>query len=317
MTRHTSPIILCVDDEPVVLSSLREQVERHFDGYDVEVAQDGTEALEILDRCAAEGTLVPVVVSDHIMPGIKGDELLVQVHQRLPDTRTILLTGQAGLDAVGRAVNAAALYRYLTKPWQAEDLALTLREAVRSYLTERQVREQQLNLAAAHEAATRFVPFEFLTLLGKPALVDVRRGDFAARPVSVYYSDIRSYTTIVQGHSPAENLAWLNEYLEYMQPTIVRRGGYVQDVAGDSVVALFGTGADDAVRAAIESLAALEELNVARKSRGQPPLRIGIGVNTGNCLMGVIGTEGRRSAVSRCRWSTPAQRRARARRPVR
>lgn len=283
------PTILCVDDEPIVLTSLREQFERGLSGHEVEVAQDAAEALEILDALIASGTPVPVVVSDHIMPGMKGDELLVQVHRRLPDTRTILLTGQAGLDAVGRAVNDAGLYRYISKPWKPDDLTMTVREAVRAWLAERQVRDQQAQLADAHAAAIRFVPYEFLSLLGRRELAEVRRGDAVARPISVYYSDIRSFTTLVEGHSPAENLAWINEYLGWMEGPIRRNGGFVEGIAGDAIMALFGAGADSVVRAAIESVQALEEYNRVRAGRGAPPLRIGIGMTTGECLMGVIG----------------------------
>ena len=283
------PTILCVDDEPIVLTSLREQFERGLTGYDVEVAQDAAEALEILEALVASGTPVPVVVSDHIMPGMKGDELLVHVHRRLPDTRTILLTGQAGLDAVGRAVNDAGLYRYISKPWRPDDLTMTVREAVRAWLAEQQVREQQARLVAAHAAATRFVPFEFLSLLGRTELAEVRRGDCVARPISVYYSDIRSFTTLVEGHSPAENLAWINEYLGWMEGPIRRNGGFVEGIAGDAILALFWAGADAVVRAAIESLQALAAYNTVRAERGEEALRIGIGLTTGECLMGVIG----------------------------
>ncbi len=283
------PTILCVDDESIVLTSLREQFEGNPMGYEVEVAEDAVEALEILDALRADGVDVPVVISDHIMPGMKGDELLVRVHKLLPDTRTILLTGQAGLDAVGRAVNDAGLYRYIAKPWNRGDLTMTVREAVRSYLSERQVREQQARLVAAHAAATRFVPYEFLSLLGRRELADVRLGDFAAQSISVYYSDIRSFTTLVEGHTPAENLAWINEYLGHMEAPIRRHGGFVEGIAGDAIMALFGPGADAVVRAAIESMEALAVYNEVRARRGAAPLRIGIGMTTGECLMGVIG----------------------------
>lgn len=284
------PTILCVDDEPIVLTTLAEQFGLELDGYDVELAQDANEALEIVDRLRAAGTLLPVVISDHIMPGMKGDELLVNVHARLPETRTILLTGQAGLEAVGRAVNNAGLYRYLTKPWKPDDLAMTVREAVRSFLVDRQVKEQQAKLATAHAAALRFVPHEFLSLLGAKELSEVRRGDFNSTPISIYYSDIRSYTTLVESHSPAENLHWINEYLECMEVPIHRHGGFVAEVAGDAVVALFGGGADAVLRAGIESLHALAACNEVRASRGALPLRIGIGMNTAPCVMGVIGS---------------------------
>jgi len=287
------PTILCVDDERIVLTSLREQLQRGLTTCDIEVAESAAEALELIDQLSDDGISIPVLVSDHIMPGMKGDELLVRAHARLPDTRTILLTGQAGLDAVARAVNDAGLYRYIAKPWVADDLTLTVREAVRGYLAERQVREQQARLAAAHQAATRFVPYAFLSLLGRTELAEVQRGDFVARAVTVYYSDVRSYTTLVEGRTPAENLAWINEYLEAMDRAIHRHGGFVERIAGDSIVALFGTGADAAVAAGIESLGALTELNATRALRGDPPLRIGLGMTTGECVLGILGGEDR------------------------
>lgn len=290
---ESKPVILCVDDEPIVLHSLREQFERDLGAYDVEVAEDAAEALELLDDLEQAGVAVPVVVSDHIMPGMKGDELLVRVHERLPDTRTILLTGQAGLEAVARAVNAAGLFRYITKPWNREDLTLTVREAARSYLSERQVRAQQLHLAEAHRAATRFVPFAFLSLFNRGALAEVRRGDCVAREMTVYYSDIRSYTTLVEGHSHAENLAWVNDYLMAMERPIHANGGFVERIAGDSILALFGSGAESGLRAALDSLAALAEHNAHRARRGLPPLRIGVGVTTGECLLGIVGGDER------------------------
>jgi adenylate cyclase len=284
------PCIICVDDEPMVLDSLREQLERQLqDSVAIAVAQDAVEALEIVDELVAEGVDIPVVISDHIMPGMKGDELLVHIHERLPDTRTILLTGQAGLGAVGRAVNEAGLYRYMAKPWDRDDLAMTVREAIRGFLTAAKVRAQQEQLLRSHEAAQRFVPYPYFELLGRSDLTQVQRGDSAMQEVSLYYSDIRSYTSLVEGCSPDENLAWINEYLEWMEAPIRRHGGFIENVQGDTVLALFSQGADGLLCAAVESLEALVELNAHRAGRGEPPLRIGLGMNTGTVLLGVLG----------------------------
>jgi class 3 adenylate cyclase len=74
-----------------------------------------------------------------------------------------------------------------------------------------------------------------------------------------------------------------------MEEPIHRNGGFVGNVAGDAIVALFGNGADAVVQAAVDSFAALAGGNRDRAARGDPPLSIGIGVATGECLMGVIG----------------------------
>ena len=139
--------ILCVDDQKVILDSLKEQLRRNLrEIYELETAESGEEALEILEELQEEGVEVALLISDQIMPGIKGDELLIEVHQLYPQIIKIMLTGQADAQAVGNAVNKANLYRYLDKPWKETDLILTVKEALRSYSQNQQLVEQNKEL---------------------------------------------------------------------------------------------------------------------------------------------------------------------------
>ena len=139
----SKPVILCVDDEKMILMSLKEQLKRHFGhAWSIETVESGEEALELLHEFAAEQIECPIVIVDQIMPGMKGDELLITIHQLLPRTLKILLTGQANADAVGNAVNYAKLYRYIAKPWEEADLQLTVVEALRSYGQDKKLEEQ-------------------------------------------------------------------------------------------------------------------------------------------------------------------------------
>lgn len=134
MKSVSKSIILCVDDEKTILDSLEEQIIRHLGkDFDCEVCQGAEEALEALEEFEEEGRNVAVIVSDQLMPGMKGDEFLIRVHARYPETLKILLTGQANLEHIRNAINKARLYRYVNKPWQQEDLMLTIEEAARSY----------------------------------------------------------------------------------------------------------------------------------------------------------------------------------------
>lgn len=143
----TELAIVCVDDEPFVLDSLKEQLTRSLgDMYRIEVAESGEEALELLEELTEEGYEIPMIVSDQIMPGMSGDELLGEVHKRYPRSLKVFLTGLAGIDAVGKAVNNANLYRYISKPWDDVDLAMTVREGIRSYLQDKKVRAQHTTL---------------------------------------------------------------------------------------------------------------------------------------------------------------------------
>ncbi|GAK60112.1 response regulator receiver protein [Candidatus Vecturithrix granuli] len=140
------PVILCVDDEEYVLRSLQRELKQTFGAkYLIETAERGEEALAVLQELLREGCDIPVILSDQIMPDMKGDELFRRVHEIAPKTLKIMLTGQADMQAVTNAVNQANLYRYIAKPWEPTDLALTIKEAIRRYFQDKAL-EKQISL---------------------------------------------------------------------------------------------------------------------------------------------------------------------------
>jgi len=106
-------VIVCVDDEEGVLRVLRAQLGARF-GHECQIttARSGDEAIALFDELSREGESIALVIADQIMPGMKGVELLEIVDRRLPSTTKILLTGQAGLDAVVEAINRTHLNQY-------------------------------------------------------------------------------------------------------------------------------------------------------------------------------------------------------------
>jgi CheY-like chemotaxis protein len=127
----SKPVILCVDDEPMVLASLRAQLREAFgDAYYYEIAQDADDAFEVIDEFQTKDINVILIVSDWLMPGMKGDEFLIKVHQRFPDVIKVLLTGQADEAAIARAREEANLHRCLFKPWSETDLIQTIQSGL-------------------------------------------------------------------------------------------------------------------------------------------------------------------------------------------
>jgi DNA-binding NtrC family response regulator len=115
--------ILCVDDEALILNCLKEQLRRRLGGnFLFETANSGEEALEVIAELVEDEISLVVVVSD----GLRGDEFLVQVHEKYPKIVTIMLTGQANQSAIDRAITEANLYRCLHKPWNEEELVQTI-----------------------------------------------------------------------------------------------------------------------------------------------------------------------------------------------
>lgn len=139
------------------------------------------------------------------------------------------------------------------------------------------------------DAQKRFVPQEFLAALGKESIATVVLGDSVQKEMSILFSDMRGFTSLVEGMSPRENIDFINEYLAEMEPAILSRGGFVDSYLGDAIMALFPGAARDALAGAIEMLRRLAAYNTRRTKRGGTAVRIGVGVNTGMLTLGTIG----------------------------
>ncbi|NNM67110.1 MAG: response regulator [Spirochaetales bacterium] len=144
---NPKPVILCVDDEKIILESLRAELRREFvHEFEVETAQSAEEGLELAKSLLYDGMELLIAISDQNMPGMKGNEFLSQIKSLSPETHTVLLTGYADLDAVRDAVNSAGLFRYMNKPWKIEELGFTVRQAARSNGYQRRLRDQKVRI---------------------------------------------------------------------------------------------------------------------------------------------------------------------------
>jgi type II secretory ATPase GspE/PulE/Tfp pilus assembly ATPase PilB-like protein/DNA-binding NarL/FixJ family response regulator len=123
---NTSNSILLVDDEPRILSSLRRVFRR--EGYRIVPALCAEEALKILSK-----QHFPVIISDFKMPQMNGAQLLRRIKNMHPDSIRIMLTGHADTEAVMGAINEGAVYKFILKPWNDDDLRVTVRLAFQQY----------------------------------------------------------------------------------------------------------------------------------------------------------------------------------------
>lgn len=285
------PVIICVDDEQIILNSLKKQLERHFgDSFSYEFTESADEAMEVITDLVAEGRQVVMVISDQIMPGITGDQLLINVHATHPQSVKILLTGQAALESAVNAINNANLYRYLTKPWEEKDFLLTVEKGVQKFFLQQEVKRQI-------EVFQKFVPKALLEHLGKQNILDIELGNQVQSEMSILFSDIRGFTTISEQLSPKANFDFINSYLAAIGPIIPAHHGFICNYMGDGIMALFPNAPDDAVTAAVEMQRTLATINKERAARKEQPINIGIGIHTGPVMLGTIGDTERMQAT--------------------
>ena len=145
---------------------------------------------------------------------------------------------------------------------------------------------QQVSVTRAYQ---RFVPPQLLTSLGKTSILDVQLGDQVDVEMSILFCDIRSFTSISEKMTPAHNFGFVNAYLSRIGPVIRAHDGYIDKFMGDGVMAVFQQSPDDAVAAAVAMQQELHRYNDTAATEGRHSFQAGIGINTGQMMLGTLG----------------------------
>jgi class 3 adenylate cyclase/PAS domain-containing protein len=156
-----------------------------------------------------------------------------------------------------------------------------------------QLKRQQNELNQFNRAYQRFVPCKFLKMLYKQSILDVQLGNQVEREMTILFADIRAFTSLSEKMTPQDNFDFINAFLSRMEPIICEHDGVIDKYIGDAIMALFPTRADDAVQAAIKMLKALADYNLTRGRTERPKIKVGIGINTGLLMLGIVGSENR------------------------
>jgi adenylate cyclase len=271
--------LLVVDDNKVN----RLLLTRNLDlmGHRVTAAENGRVALETMRRDPFD-----LVLLDIEMPEMDGFQVLEQIRGDLAlrDVPVIVTSSLEGLDNVVRCIELGA-EDYLTKPVNV----VLLKARVGASLEKKRLRDQQKALMR------RFATPEVAQ--------DLQQSGFALGGkrvrASVMFSDIRGFTPLAEAQPPEETIELHNTYYTLMFDAIASHGGIVSQIAGDGLMAIFGApvalanhGAA-AVSAAVEMIEMMDLFSAEQAQAGKPPIRIGIGISTGEMVAGYTGTNAR------------------------
>lgn len=284
--------ILVVDDTPANIQALSSILREK--GYQISVATNGKQALDILARVRPE-----LILLDVMMPELDGFETCrrLKASSAWRDIPVIFLTAKTDVEDIVKGFEAGAV-DYVAKPFNAHELLAR----VHTHLTMDQLRsslaEKNVELARAHElvrhAFGRYVSEAVAnSILQSPEGLKLG-GD--EREVTILMSDLRGFTALAARLSAPEVIAFLNLYLETMVDVIESYGGTIDEIIGDAILVIFGAPlpttdyADKAIACALAMQLAMPDVNRRLQSNGGAELEMGIGIHTGRVVVGNIGS---------------------------
>lgn len=262
--------ILIVDDEPVNLQVLNNQLSMH--SFSILQAGSGEQALKKIQNKKPD-----LVLLDVMMPRMSGYETCRKIREMYPPNElpVIMVTAKNQVADLVEGLQSGA-NDYIAKPFSKSELLARL--------------WTHLQLSKINAAYARFVPHEFLKFLNKESIVDVKVGDHVSRNMTILFADIRAFTALSEKMSAEDNFHFVNSYLSNVGPIIRKHNGFIDKYIGDAIMALFSGDADDAVRAAIDMLYTVTGYNREHRVRwGRTEIRLGIGLNTGELMLGTVG----------------------------
>jgi len=303
--------ILYVDDEENNLTSFRAALRRN---YNIFTAISGDEGMKVIAQ-----NDIHIIVTDQRMPGMTGVEFLQHVPDE-PDNIRMILTGFSDVEAIIEAINTGKVYRYITKPWDKDELKITIDNALEAVKLRRDnkylIRElQEHNENLEEKVRERTIEIEkksvllqaektksdklLLNILPEEIAMELKRfgRSYARRhnQVSVLFSDVKGFTAITENMDPEDLITQLDESFRGFDHIIGKYGMEKIKTIGDCYMCASGLPTEEpdnariAIQAALDMQEFMRGFNRAKKIQNLPAFEIRIGIHTGPVVAGVVG----------------------------
>lgn len=286
------PTIVYVDDERYNLTAFVAAFRRH---YNILTCTSGKEAVELLKK-----NTVDLIITDQRMPEMTGVQFLEAVIAEYPEPVRMILTGFSDIEAITKAINTGCVLRYITKPWdeaelkQIIDMGLKIHELEQNgRLLMKSLEEELKKQKQTIELFQKYVPENISQqVLAHNQENSTTDGEF--RIISILCSDIRQFTKLSESMDPKNLVHYLNAYFSVMVNCVTKNHGTIYKLMGDGLLALFGAPVStiynqrNAIYCALDMIKDLEEFNQSYGAKIGHQTSIGIGISTGEAVVGHV-----------------------------
>lgn len=287
--------ILFISDEKQALSRLRQ---RFVDSYNVFTASSIREAHKLLLEYDMH-----VVVVKQMMPEMSGLQFCESISHEFPSLTNIILNTSENTDSLERAYKTGQIFRFVSDPDSKMELQMAIDNALKLHQAESENRQlsDEINKYKKEqedilELFKRYVPGEVVSQGLKANKEDMMKPG-ESRVVSVLFADMRKFTKLTSKLPASEVVRFLNDYWDVVSKTVKENKGSVNKYMGDGLLAVFGAPVsyinnhENAVSAALNMVDALDEINKKYADVFGEEISIGIGINSGEVIVGNIGTD--------------------------
>ena len=288
--------ILYVDDEEHNLISFEATFRKEYKVHTAKSAEDGIAIMRNND--------IKLVITDQRMPEMTGIQFLEKIAPEYPDTIRMILTGFSDIGVIIDAINSGKVFRYITKPWDENELRMTIENAKQIFGLQISNRELMTSLQQKVEEQEstlrlfiRYVPEQVVKKTLENSQEAIFQGEL--RDVAVLFCDIRGFTPMSEELSPKEVVSFLNDYYTIMSEIVKQYNGSVNQFVGDEIFAAFGApemfpdNETNAVFCAIKMMENLSKLNDKYQEKFKREIQMGIGINYGEVVVGNVGSADR------------------------
>jgi len=285
--------LLYVDDEEHNLISFEATFRKEYKVHTAKSAEEGIAVMREND--------IKLVITDQRMPDMTGIQFLEKIAPEYPDTIRMILTGFSDIGVIIEAINSGRVFRYITKPWDENELRMTIENAKQLFGLQISNRELMTSLQQKVEEQEqtlrlfiRYVPEQVVKKTLENSQEAIFQGD--VKNVAVLFCDIRGFTPMSEELSPKEVVSFLNDYYTIMSEIVKQYNGSVNQFVGDEVFAAFGApemfpdNETNAVFCAIKMMENLAKLNEKYQEKFKREIQMGIGINYGEVIAGNVGS---------------------------
>ncbi|MBE2279396.1 MAG: response regulator [Ignavibacteriaceae bacterium] len=287
--------VLIVDDVPKNIQILGSILMK--EGYNISFASNGYDALKISKQSDLD-----LILLDVMMPGIDGFETC-KILKSDPETSSIPVIFMTALHEMENKVTAfdAGAVDYITKPYEPQEVLLRVRTQIKITSLQKQLNKNISELKIKNELIQRIFGRYLSDDIVKNILEDPENIDFkgVAKNISILIADIRGFSSITEKLDARSTLTIVNTFFSSMIDLVVKYGGIIDELMGDSLLVFFGalnnegSQADYAVASAIEMINKVPEINRILIEQNLPEISLGVGINSGEVIIGNIGSEKR------------------------